>query len=77
MMDLRAPAAGTELILTSGDNNKATALEIRAIAPSTCLALKSPRRQIISNPVWLRNLWLCRRPAILVCSPPTWADLIC
>jgi len=29
MMDLRAPTAGTELILTSCDNNKATALEIR------------------------------------------------
>ena len=29
MVDLRAPAAGTELIPASGDNNKASALEIR------------------------------------------------
>lgn len=29
MVDLRAPAASTELIPTSGDNNKASALEIR------------------------------------------------
>ena len=39
-VDLRAPAVSTELIPTSGDNNKATALEIRGNSTEYVLGAK-------------------------------------
>ena len=42
MVDLRAPAASTELIPTSGDDNKASALEIRGNSTEYVFSVTTP-----------------------------------
>ena len=57
MVDLRAAAASTELIPSSGDDHKASALEIRGNSTD------DRRGGEITEPVWRHSLFKRRRPA--------------